>query len=133
MSGGSADSGAAVIGGKASGSGAGQLPGVRDRLFIGGEWVAATSGKTFETRNPATGEVIAEVAEAGAEDVDRAVASARAALRSDDWRKISPHRRSELMWKLADLLEQNADEIARVETADNGKPFFESRKVDMPS
>ena len=65
--------------------------------------------------------------------MDRAVASARAALRSDEWRKINPHRRAELMWKLADLLEQNADEIARVETADNGKPFFESRKVDMPN
>jgi aldehyde dehydrogenase (NAD+) len=109
------------------------LPGLRDRLFIHGEWVAAASGRTFETLNPATGEALASVAEAGPDDVDRAVQSARDALRSDAWRKISPHRRAELMWKLADLIEANADEIARLETADNGKPFFESRKVDLPS
>jgi acyl-CoA reductase-like NAD-dependent aldehyde dehydrogenase len=106
---------------------------LRDRLFIHGEWVGAASGKTFETKNPATGETLASVAEAGPEDVDRAVKSAREALRSDAWRKMSPHRRAELLWKLADLLDANSDEIARLETADNGKPFFESRKVDLPS
>ena len=106
---------------------------VRNQLFIGGEWVDAADGATFETLNPATGEVITAVAEAREKDVDRAVESARAALRSDDWRKIDPHRRAELLWRLADLIEKNADEIARLETADNGKPFFESFKVDLPS
>jgi acyl-CoA reductase-like NAD-dependent aldehyde dehydrogenase len=95
--------------------------------------VDAADGATFETVNPATGEVIAAVAEAREVDVDRAVASARAALASDGWRKIDPHRRAELLWRLADLIEKNADEIARLETADNGKPFFESLKVDVPS
>ena len=106
---------------------------VRNQLFIGGEWVDAADGATFETLNPATGEVITAVAEAREKDVDRAVESARAALRSDGWRRIDPHRRAELLWRLADLIEKNADEIARLETADNGKPFFESLKVDLPS
>jgi len=103
------------------------------RLWIGNEWVEGSSGETFSDRNPATGEIIAEVVSGNAADVDRAVESARSAFRSPGWRRMDPHKRARLLWKLADLLEANADEIAEMETRDNGKPYFESRKVDMPS
>jgi len=106
---------------------------VPDRLWIGGEWRDPASGESFETRNPATGELLAEVASADEEDVDRAVASAREAFGSDEWRTMSPHRRAELLWKLGDLVERDADELATLETRDNGKTYFESRKVDLPS
>jgi len=106
---------------------------LRDRLLIGGEWEDAASGATFETTNPATGEVIARVAEARGEDVDRAVDAAREGLRSEAWRKLGPHRRAELLWRLSDLIERQAEELARLETTDNGKPYFESRQVDLPS
>lgn len=104
---------------------------VRNRLWIGNEWVDAEDGGTFATINPATGETITDVASAQAADVDKAVASARAAMA--EWRKVNPHKRSRLLWKLADAIEANADELAAIETADNGKPYFESRKVDLPS
>ncbi len=103
------------------------------RLWIGNEWVEGSSGETFSDRNPATGEIIAEVVSGNAADVDRAVESARSAFRSPAWRRMDPHKRARLLWKLADLLEANADELAEMETRDNGKPYFESRKVDMPS
>ncbi|MDP2955678.1 MAG: aldehyde dehydrogenase family protein [Longimicrobiales bacterium] len=106
---------------------------IRNRLWIANEWVDGQAGATFATTNPATGEVITRVAEARAEDVDRAVEAAREAMQGSDWRRMNPHRRSELLWKLADALEANADELAALETADNGKPYFESRKVDLPS
>ena len=106
---------------------------LRTRLWIGNEWVDAHSGATFQDVNPATGEVLAEVAEGDAQDVDRAVAGAREALYSKPWRGMNPHKRSLLLWKLADLIEANADELGELETRDNGKPYFESRKVDLPS
>jgi acyl-CoA reductase-like NAD-dependent aldehyde dehydrogenase len=106
---------------------------MRTRLWIGGEWSDAASGETFPTLNPATGEVLAHVAAGGEEDVDRAVRSARAAYRDPAWRRMSPHRRAELLWALSDLIEANAEELATLETLDNGKPFFESREVDLPS
>lgn len=106
---------------------------VRNRLWIGNEWADAEDGGTFATTNPATGETITDVASAQAADVDRAVASAREAARSDAWRLMNPHKRSRLIWKLADAIQANADELAALETADNGKPYFESRKVDLPS
>ncbi len=102
------------------------------KLLIGGEWVDGS--KTFDTINPATGEVLTQIAEASAADVDRAVQAARKAF--DDttgkWRKMSASDRGKLLWKLADLLEQHIDEFAELETLDNGKPIFESRYVDMP-
>jgi len=102
------------------------------RLLIDGKWVA--SAKTFDTVNPATGEVITQIAAASAEDVDRAVQAARRAFedRSGPWRKMSASERGRLIWRLADLLEQNIDEFAELETLDNGKPIFESRYVDLP-
>ena len=109
------------------------LQDVRNRMWIGNAWADAEDGGTFDTVNPATGETITAIASAQAADVDRAVASAREAARSDAWRKMNPHKRSKLIWRLADAIEAAADELAMLETADNGKPYFESRKVDLPS
>jgi aldehyde dehydrogenase (NAD+) len=100
------------------------------RLIINGEAVEAADGATFATTNPATEEVITTVAEAGVEDVDRAVQAARAAL-DGPWSRMKPIDRSRVLWKLGDLVLQNADELARLETLDNGKPIFESRLVDI--
>jgi len=102
------------------------------RLIINGEAVDAASGRTFTTTNPATEAPICDVAEAGPEDVDRAVAAARAAFDTGPWPKMKPSERQRLLWKLGELVEKNADEIARLETLDNGKPLFESRQVDVP-
>ena len=103
---------------------------LRTRLLIGGEWV--TGSDRFVTLNPATEETIAEVEEAGRAEVDAAVRSAREAFESPKWRRMDPHRRAALLWRLADLVEQNAEFIAATETRDNGKPLFESAKVDIP-
>ena len=102
------------------------------RLLINGEWVGGS--KTFETINPATGEVLTEVVEASRQDVDHAVQAARRAFedRSGPWRKMSASERGRMLWRLADLVEKNIDELAELETLDNGKPVFESRYVDMP-
>jgi len=105
------------------------LPG---RLLIGGQWVDGS--KKFDIVNPATGEVLTEIAEASREDVDRAVQAARRAFedRGGAWRKMSASERGKLIWRLADLVERNIEELAELETLDNGKPIFESRYVDMP-
>ncbi len=100
--------------------------------FIGGKWVPAASGKTFETINPATEEVIAQVAEGDATDVDLAVEAARDALERGPWGKMDARDRGALMHKLADLIEQEAEELAALETLDNGKPIRDSRTVDLP-
>ncbi|HXZ33453.1 MAG TPA: aldehyde dehydrogenase family protein [Terriglobales bacterium] len=102
------------------------------RLLIDGQWVEGT--KHFATTNPATGEVLTQIAQASTADVDRAVTAARKAFedRSGPWRKMSASERGRLIWRLADLLEKNIDEFAELETLDNGKPIFESRYVDMP-
>jgi aldehyde dehydrogenase (NAD+) len=100
--------------------------------FIGGQWVPSASGKTFETINPATEEVIASVAEGDAEDVDRAVKAARKAFESGPWPKMDARDRGRLLNKLADLIEEEIDELAQLETLDNGKPIRESRGGDLP-
>jgi len=102
------------------------------KLIIGGEAVDAASGETYTTINPATEEPICEVAKAGPEDVDRAVRAARAAFESGPWSKMKPAERQRILWKLGDLILERADELARLETLDNGKPIFESRQVDIP-
>jgi len=103
------------------------------QLLINGEWSAAGSAKTFKTINPATGEVLTEIADAGAADVDRAVAAAREAFaEGSKWRRMSASDRGRLIWKLAELMERDLDELAELETLDNGKPIFESKYVDMP-
>ncbi|MDE2794238.1 MAG: aldehyde dehydrogenase family protein [Gemmatimonadota bacterium] len=106
---------------------------IRTRLWIGNEWADAEGGARFATVNPATDEVIAEMAEARAGDVDRAVKAARAAFADGKWRRMNPHKRSRLLWNLADLVDANADELGLLETRDNGKPYFEARRIDVPS
>ena len=106
--------------------------GAPKRLLIDGKWVDAQSGKTFETINPTTGDVLARVAEADAADVDRAVRAARTAFEGG-WGESKPSERSRLLNRIADLVEAHADELAELETLDNGKPIFESRNVDVPS
>jgi aldehyde dehydrogenase (NAD+) len=102
---------------------------LRTKLLIGGEW---TDGhERFATVNPATEETIAEVEEAGPEQVDAAVRSAREAF--PGWRDLDPHARSVLLWRLGDLIEKHAEELGEVETRDNGKPLFEATRVDLPS
>ncbi|HEX5520528.1 MAG TPA: aldehyde dehydrogenase family protein, partial [Longimicrobiaceae bacterium] len=101
------------------------------RLFIGGEWQDAASGRTFPTYNPATGEVLAEVAEADAADVDRAVRAARDAFENSEWARIDAAERGRVLYRLADALEAHADEIARLETLNNGKPLREARRFDV--
>ncbi|MGH7567592.1 MAG: aldehyde dehydrogenase family protein [Gemmatimonadales bacterium] len=96
-------------------------------LFINNEWRPATSGNRFPVENPATEEVLAEVAAGDAPDVDAAVAAARACLESAAWRDLSARKRGRLLFKAADLLEARLDEFARLETAHNGKTLFESK------
>jgi phenylacetaldehyde dehydrogenase len=103
------------------------------KLLIGGQWVGAQSGKNFETRNPATGEVLAQVAEGGRMEIDQAVAAARKAFETGPWPDLAPAERGRLLWKVADLIEQNLEELAELETLDNGKPLLFSRVVDVPS
>ena len=102
------------------------------QMLIDGKWVNAASGKTFPTYNPATGEVLAHVAEGDKEDVERAVLAARAAFDKGPWRKLSPSERGRLIWKLADLLEKHAEEFAQLECLDQGKPLFLARVADLP-
>ena len=108
------------------------VPVRQTKLLIDGQWVAAASGKTFPTLNPATGEVIAEVAEADQVDVDRAATAARRAFDEGPWSKMSAAERGRLLYRLADLLEANLDELAALETLDNGKPIRDSRAADLP-
>jgi acyl-CoA reductase-like NAD-dependent aldehyde dehydrogenase len=102
------------------------------QLLINNQWVPSESGKTFPTYNPATGEEIAQVAEADAADVDKAVKAARFALERGPWRKTSASERGRLLNRLADLIEQNADELAALETLDNGMPLTVARHVALP-
>ncbi len=101
------------------------------KLIINGQPVDSASGKTYTTFNPATEEPICTVAEAGPEDVDRAVRAARAAFEGP-WSKMRPAERQRVLWRLGDLILEHGDEIARLETLDNGKPIFESRQIDVP-
>ena len=96
-------------------------------LFINNEWRPATSGKRFPVVNPATEEVIADVAAGDAADIDHAVAAARACFESAGWRDLSARKRGRLLVKAGDLLESRLEEFARLETAHNGKTLFESK------
>lgn len=103
------------------------------KLLIDGEWVPAASGETFETINPATEEVLAEVAHGQAEDIDRAIAAARRAFQDgSEWRTMNTSDRGRLIWKISELIEENADELAMLEALDNGKPFTVARAADVP-
>ncbi|WP_019553387.1 aldehyde dehydrogenase family protein [Propionispira raffinosivorans] len=100
------------------------------KLLIGGEWVEAEGGKTFEAVCPATGEVLASCALASKQDVDKAVKAAWKAFSS--WKKTSPAERAAFLLKIADLVDENADRLAMIETMDNGKPIRETRNIDVP-
>ena len=102
------------------------------QLLINNQWVDSQSGQTFTTLNPATEEVICEVAAAGVEDVNHAVHAARTAFEQGPWPQMAASQRGQLLYKLADLIEAHADELARLETLDNGKPLGESKAVDLP-
>jgi aldehyde dehydrogenase (NAD+) len=100
--------------------------------FIGGKWLPAASGKTFDTIHPATEEVICKVAEGDKADVDAAVDAAREAFDNGPWRSMDARDRGALIYKLAELIEEEAEELAALETLDNGKPINDSRAADIP-
>src|SRR5277367_1777927 len=102
------------------------------KMLINGKWVEAASGKTFPTYNPATGEVLAHVAEGDREDIDRAVKAARAAFETGPWSRMTASERGRVIWKLGELLEEHRDEFAEIESLDNGKPFKVARAADVP-
>ncbi|MGA2695258.1 MAG: aldehyde dehydrogenase family protein [Terriglobales bacterium] len=102
------------------------------KMLINGKWVEAASGKTFPTFDPATGEVLSQVAEGDREDIDRAVKAARAAFETGPWSKMTASERGRAIWKLGDLLEQRRDEFAEIESLDNGKPYKVARAADVP-
>ena len=101
-------------------------------MLINGKWVDAASGKCFPTYNPATGEVLAQVAEGDKEDIDRAVAAARAAFDKGPWKKFTPSERGRIVWRLADLLEKHTEEFAQLECLNQGKPLAIARIADVP-
>jgi acyl-CoA reductase-like NAD-dependent aldehyde dehydrogenase len=102
------------------------------RLLIGGDWRPASTGDTFPTRDPATGQIITQVAEASESDVDAAVAAARTAMCDPGWTGLPRPALARMLWRLADLIEANADELARLENLDNGQPFEVARGVTLP-
>ncbi|KAK4423819.1 Aldehyde dehydrogenase family 2 member B7, mitochondrial [Sesamum alatum] len=103
-----------------------------DKLLINGQFVDAASGKTFPTLDPRTGEVIAHVAEGDAQDINRAVAAARKAFHEGPWPKMTAYERCRIMLRFADLVEKHNDEIAALETWDNGKTYEQSAQIEVP-
>src|ERR1700740_2477568 len=102
------------------------------QLFIDGQWVDAASGKTFETPDPATGQTLARVAEGDAEDIDRAVRAARRAFDDGPWGRMSPSERGRVIWRIGDLILEHAEELAQLESLDNGKPYAVALAADVP-
>lgn len=100
------------------------------QLYINGQWKAASDGATIKTYNPATGELLAEIADASNQDVDEAVAAAQEAFKT--WRKTTPTQRAEILNKIADIIDENAQYLATIETLDNGKPIRETSGADLP-
>ena len=106
---------------------------IKDQLiFIDGKWCQSASGKSFETVDPSTNEVICRVAEGDAADVELAVAAARRAFDSGPWSRMSASERGRLIYKLADLIESHQEELAALESLDNGKPYRDSMAADLP-
>ena len=101
------------------------------QLFINGQWADAASGKTFETPNPATGDSLARVAEGDAEDINRAVRAARRAFDEGPWSRMTPSERGRIIWRIGDLILEHLDELAQLESLDNGKPFAVARAADV--
>ena len=110
-----------------------RAPQVKDQpLLIGGKWIDSVSGKTFATINPSTGQTICQVAEGDKADVDMAVKAARQAFESGPWAKMNASDRGRLLYKLADLIESHKEELAALESLDNGKPYRDSIAADLP-
>ncbi|MDJ0396416.1 aldehyde dehydrogenase family protein [Rhodococcus sp. G-MC3] len=101
------------------------------RMFIDGKWVDSASGKVFETADPATGQAITTVPHGGAEDVDRAVAAARRAFESGEWRRVTPAQRQRLLWKIGEGILARAEQFAQLESIDNGKSVAVAQAVDV--
>ena len=107
-------------------------PRVKDQpLLIGGKWQDSVSGKTFPTLNPATVEVICQVAEGDKADMDLAVKAARKAFEEGPWPKMNASERGRLLHRLADLIEKNQEELAALESLDNGKPYRDAQGADL--
>src|ERR1700683_4707457 len=102
------------------------------QLFINGQWVDGASGKTFETPNPATGETLARIAEGDAEELKRAVRAARQAVEEGPWSRMTPSDRGRIIWRIGDLILEHTDELAQLESLDNGKPFVVAQAADVP-
>ncbi|MDX3899142.1 MAG: aldehyde dehydrogenase family protein [Sphingobium sp.] len=102
-------------------------------MLIDGDWVEAAGGAVKETINPATGQRLGLVSSAGVEDLNRAVAVAQRAFEGSEWRSLTPSARGKLLWKLADLIEHNVEELARLESLDNGKPIMHATYYDVPA
>jgi phenylacetaldehyde dehydrogenase len=101
------------------------------QMFINGQWADAASGKTFATPNPATGEILAHIAEGDAEDINRAVRAARVAF-DGPWSRLTPSDRGRIIWKIGDLILEHAEELAQLESLDNGKPYAVALGADVP-
>jgi phenylacetaldehyde dehydrogenase len=101
------------------------------QLLINGQWTDSASGRTFTTPNPATGEVLATVAEGDAEDINRAVEAARRAFEGP-WSRLTASERGRIVWRIGDLILDHADELAQLDSLDNGKPFAVARAADVP-
>jgi acyl-CoA reductase-like NAD-dependent aldehyde dehydrogenase len=106
--------------------------GTEKQMLIGGSWQASSDGGTFETKDPATGEVIATVPEATEKDVDAAVDAARAAFESEEWSGLPPAARAKLIWRVGDLVEEHLEELAEIDTRDQGRPLAISKMVTGP-
>jgi phenylacetaldehyde dehydrogenase len=106
--------------------------GIPRKMFINGQWTDAASGKTFETPNPATGETLAHIAEGDAEDINRAVRAARAAFQDGPWSRLTPSDRGRVIWRIGDLILEHAEELAQLESLDNGKPYAVALGADVP-
>jgi phenylacetaldehyde dehydrogenase len=102
------------------------------QLFIGGQWREAASGKTFETPDPATGQTLARIAEGDAADVDLAVRAARTAFEDGPWGRMTASDRGRVIWKIGDLILEHAEELAQLESLDNGKPYAVALAADVP-
>ena len=109
-----------------------QFIGAPRQLFINGQWVEAASGKTFETPNPATGDTLARIAEGEAEDIDRAVRAARKAFEEGPWSRMTASERGRIIWRIGDLILEHTDELAQLESLDNGKPYVVAQAADVP-
>ena len=104
----------------------------KKQLFINGKWVDAKSGKTFDVENPASGDIVAQAAEGDKADIDEAVKAARKAFESGPWKDMSASERGKIVWKIGDLILKYADELAELESLDNGKPLAVAGAADVP-